>query len=282
MAISDDFKMMIIDRFAVIILVIFIILNSLYVISLLSLTLKSQTQSKTNKQEKLKVKNTEGGTYKTKEEIEKAVPDDHPCNLTRTSVKISFPELRGELFVNLLGYKEPNLVHVMRCRGRCGLGETTCVATQVKKKAVSMAMSSHLYGKDIKQKYKDVTLEEHLSCGCRCNDILAENCAGIFNIKTCGCECKGVLVQSVISSCRLQSGAYWDYVTCQCKMKKTNNSCSGAHDGSKTMLENQTVDILRFTLLGSSLTLAIVLGWTTWQYRRKLRTIKTRPFQDSS
>ena len=73
----------------------------------------------------------QGGTYKTKEQIQKAPTDDHPCNLTRTSVtltqnmivihchlnhqvKISFPALKSETFVNLLGYKEPNLIHLWR------------------------------------------------------------------------------------------------------------------------------------------------------------------------
>ena len=75
-----------------------------------------------------------GGTYKTKEQIQKAPTDDHPCNLTRTSVnilspismhviallinlhqvKISFPALKSETFVNLLGYKEPNLIYLWR------------------------------------------------------------------------------------------------------------------------------------------------------------------------
>ena len=29
---------------------------------------------------------------------------------------ISFPEMKDEVFINLLGYKEPNLVHLMRCK----------------------------------------------------------------------------------------------------------------------------------------------------------------------
>ena len=41
--------------------------------------------------------------------------DDQPCELTETAVKISFPEeMRSEIFVNLLGYKEPNLLHLKR------------------------------------------------------------------------------------------------------------------------------------------------------------------------
>ena len=62
-------------------------------------------------------KQQQAGTYKTKEEIEKPPKMDHPCNLTRTTVKISFPELKGEVFVNLLGYKEPNLIPLWRCKG---------------------------------------------------------------------------------------------------------------------------------------------------------------------
>ena len=50
------------------------------------------------------------------EEVEKAPTyDDQPCQLTQTAVKISFPEeMRSEIFVNLLGYKEPNLLHLKR------------------------------------------------------------------------------------------------------------------------------------------------------------------------
>ena len=57
---------------------------------------------------------------------------DHPCNLTRTTVKISFPELKGEVFVNLLGYKEPNLIPLWRCKGSfdsIGFSEKTILDT---------------------------------------------------------------------------------------------------------------------------------------------------------
>ena len=49
------------------------------------------------------------GTYVVKEEIEKAPVHDHPCNLTETVVKISFPEMKSEVFINLLGYKGSNM-----------------------------------------------------------------------------------------------------------------------------------------------------------------------------
>ena len=68
------------------------------------------------------------GRYTVKEEVQKAPESTHFCNLTRTSVKISFPEMKSRVFVNFLGYKEPNLVHLQRCKGRCGDSETESVA----------------------------------------------------------------------------------------------------------------------------------------------------------
>lgn len=73
-------------------------------------------------------------TYSTecREEVERAPETNHPCNLTRTSVKISFPEMKRRIFVNFLGYKEPNLIHLPRCKGRCGDEGSTvsCVPTR--------------------------------------------------------------------------------------------------------------------------------------------------------
>ena len=46
---------------------------------------------------------------------------DHPCNLTRTAVKISFPEIKNEVFVNLLGYKGSDMIYLNRCKGRLHL-----------------------------------------------------------------------------------------------------------------------------------------------------------------
>ena len=54
---------------------------------------------------KPKKKQEPKSTYKTSEKIEKAPSEDHLCNLTRTMMKISFPALKNELFVNILGYK---------------------------------------------------------------------------------------------------------------------------------------------------------------------------------
>jgi len=98
-------------------------------------------------------KQQSGGTYKTKEQIQKAPTDDHPCNLTRTSVKISFPALKSETFVNLLGYKEPNLIYLWRCRGVCSSSSrpVACVATKTSQKTVTMAFRTHLTKQDSKE-----------------------------------------------------------------------------------------------------------------------------------
>ena len=45
------------------------------------------------------------GRYTVKEEVQKAPNTNHFCNLTATSVKISFPEMKSRVFVNFLGYK---------------------------------------------------------------------------------------------------------------------------------------------------------------------------------
>ena len=42
------------------------------------------------------------------------------CNV---SFMIQFPDLKAELFVNMLGYKEPDRVTVLRCFGECQKGQ---------------------------------------------------------------------------------------------------------------------------------------------------------------
>ena len=110
----------------------------------------------TKEEKKLSQKKQSGG-YKTKERIEKAPLDDHPCNLTRTSVRISFPELKDELFVNFLGYREPNLVYLWRCKGVCGLSHSpvACAATKITEKKLTMRF---------KVKVTLSTLDVYISC----------------------------------------------------------------------------------------------------------------------
>ena len=125
------------------------------------------------------------GGYKTSEEIEKAPSEDHPCNLTRTTVKISFPKLRDELFVNFLGYREPNLVYLWRCKGLCGDTQSpvACGPTKITEKKVNMMfkVKTHLKGREPKDHFRELILDEHEECGCQCQGISASQCAGWFN-----------------------------------------------------------------------------------------------------
>ena len=57
------------------------------------------------------------GTYVVKEEVEKAPVHQHPCNLSRTAVKMTFPEMKQEVFMNLLGYRGSNMIYLNRCKG---------------------------------------------------------------------------------------------------------------------------------------------------------------------
>ena len=116
--------------------------------------------------------------------MEKAPTYDHPCNLTRTSVKISFPAMKQQVFVNFLGYKEPSLVHVMRCKvgphrtavlqqwpgllqGVCGdeSSPTSCSATSLVQRQVNMMVKTHFQGREEKERWKEILVEEHTSCG---------------------------------------------------------------------------------------------------------------------
>ena len=128
------------------------------------------------------------GGYKSNEQIQKAPSEDHPCNLTRTSFRLSFPALKSETFVNLLGYKEPNLVYLWRCKGVCaGRPGVGCTATTTVQRTFSMRFRTHLTKQDSKdlrigkERMKEVVLEEHLECGCQCAGVSASLCRGTFN-----------------------------------------------------------------------------------------------------
>ena len=54
---------------------------------------------------KVQDQSSNSGRYTVKEEVQKAPESSHFCNLTRTSMKISFPEMKSRVFVNFLGYK---------------------------------------------------------------------------------------------------------------------------------------------------------------------------------
>jgi hypothetical protein len=67
--------------------------------------------------------------------------------------------MRSELFVDLLGYKESNLINLMRCKGKCEEGSAPsaveCGPTVVHQKRVNMIIKTKLSGRDpqVKRKY---------------------------------------------------------------------------------------------------------------------------------
>ena len=98
------------------------------------------------------------GKYKYKEEVIKKVEHDHPCKLTQTAVKITFPGMKEQLLVSFLGYKEPNLMPVQRCKGLCGSGNAlspvACVPTKLRYNKVKMQIMTQYLGHDAKQRYR--------------------------------------------------------------------------------------------------------------------------------
>ncbi len=121
------------------------------------------------------------GKYTTKEEVVRQMEIDHPCRyttrhhptqgtiltplhlsrLTSTAVKISFPGMKSEVLVSFLGYKEPNLMFVNRCKGLCNStssaasgsrrrGLVACVPTKRKWKKVNMQIKTQYLGRDVR------------------------------------------------------------------------------------------------------------------------------------
>ena len=233
---------------------------------------------------KKKTMNAGKGTYKTKEEIEKAPTEDHPCNLTRTTVRISFPAMKGELFVNLLGYKEPNLVPLWRCKGVCGSSDSSvgCFATRVQQKTVNMAVRTHLYGRDHRERMKELVLDEHMECGCRCNNVLPTQCADTFNSALCECQCEESVYGKEKANCALSPSSYWSDQFCQCftqniarqKTLQNDRFCYGNSFNMYNPGIANLFDILTYVFLGSCITIAVALTATTIYYRRRLKILR--------
>jgi len=228
------------------------------------------------------------GSYVVKEEIQKPPRHDHPCNITITAIKIAFPEMKSEVFINLLGYKEPNLVHLARCKGECyGSGSPiACSPTKLRDKTVDMRVKSFLTGKEPRERLRELVLEEHVECGCQCTPQAAAACAGKFNDVSCECECPLALFGQEKIRCESQAGAYWDIHTCQCRgnsikargvdlERHTGGGCAGGEFREVVPLEAPgLVDVTTWLLLGSSLTMVLLLATTTLHYRRRSRTLK--------
>ena len=232
------------------------------------------------------------GTYVVKEEIEKAPVHDHPCNLTETAVKIAFPEMESEVFMSLLGYKGSNMIHLQRCKGRCVGSDSTvsCTATRVREKKVKMAVRSFLTGGEHRERLKELILDDHTECGCECDPHLSRECAGQFNKVSCHCECPAWEYGEKKIVCEMRRDYYWDSGVCKCVSKTVSprgldhdqdyfkKRCAPDSDHQLEMIkllssdDIRGLDMLAWVLLGSSLTLVILLAGATGYYRRQLRT----------
>merc|ERR1719410_349178 len=113
------------------------------------------------------------GTYVVRESVEKAPIHDHPCNLTKTAVKISFPEIKNEVFVNLLGYKGSDLIYLNRCKGVCMNNDERklkCKAIGYQEKRVKMMVKAYRTEEHARESFKDLILDDHTQCGCECGE----------------------------------------------------------------------------------------------------------------
>ena len=101
------------------------------------------------------------GKYKYKEEVVKKIEHDHPCKLTEAAVKITFPGMKDEVLVSFLGYKEPNLMPVRRCKGLCGneaLSPVACVPTKLRYRKVKMQIKTQYLGHEMQERFRELVL----------------------------------------------------------------------------------------------------------------------------
>ena len=216
-------------------------------------------------------------SYKTSEKIEKAPSEDHPCNLTRTTMRISFPALRSELFVNILGYREPNLVTLWQCKGFCGGGgsQVGCTAVRMKQKKVNMMFRTNSSGRDSKERTHELILDEHVECGCECPAVAKYRCGGKFNPETCSCSCEDSMED--INICEGEPSTYWDRQECVCRSRGVvarDNREAGTPCEDRGGQVGDNIEAVGYVAMGSLITISIFLLAATHHYRRKLRSLK--------
>ena len=62
------------------------------------------------------------------------------------------------------------------------------MAVKMQEKKVMMMFHTNSSGRDSKHRMKQLILDEHTECGCKC--LNSGRCAGVFNDITCECECE--------------------------------------------------------------------------------------------
>lgn len=130
--------------------------------------------------------------------------------------------MKEEVLVSFLGYKEPNLMPVQRCKGLCSneaLSPVACVPTKLRYKKVKMQIKTQYLGHDAQERFRELVLEEHEECGCRCLNVRPEHCMepSLFNNETCSCQCDTSLYNRDQIRCETLDDRTWDPVTCTCR-----------------------------------------------------------------
>ena len=217
--------------------------------------------------------------YVTKEEIEKALIYDHPCNLTETNIRISFPESLS------MGHRGTNTIKVSRCLGWCTKTERPilCKATRVRAIEVNMKMRSFQTGRPLKEELKELIFDEHIECGCECEPELSYECLHMFNKATCQCECPDLEFGEKKLNCKMNRDVYWDSHACQCKklshigidyLEYDHSSEARGDKFSSFGNDTHTGDMIPWVLFGSSMTLIILLTLATLHYKRRLDMLR--------
>ena len=99
----------------------------------------------------------------------------HPSS-PLVQVVLSFPGMDAEVGVSLLGYREPRLVQVMRCQGRCRGEQVACMPTSTGRRRITMLLTTSHTGAEARTERQEVDLEEHTSCSCNCKQ--EQECSG--------------------------------------------------------------------------------------------------------
>lgn len=195
-------------------------------------------------------------------------------------MKISFPEIKNEVFVNLLGYKGSDLIYLNRCKGVCMNSDDRplrCKPVAIRERKVKMTVKAFRAGSDPRERVKDLILDDHTACGCECGEGLAAECAGLFNPVSCSCECPLRKFGGVREDCLSRPDHFWNAALCLCESRSVaprglpdNFPCHGGFGGRLSSgLGTHLADMILWLALGSSITLVIVLAIVTKYYRSK-------------
>ena len=82
-----------------------------------------------------------------------------------------------------------------------------------------MQIKTQYLGHEMQERFRELVLEEHEECGCRCLNVRPEHCMepSLFNNETCSCKCDTSLYNRDQIRCETFNDRTWDPVTCTCR-----------------------------------------------------------------